>query len=51
MNVHNGNFPGGELRGQLYPVPSVGLTFTNASGFYNDRNATNSATFYRVVSP
>jgi len=51
MNVHNGNFPGGELRGQLYPVPSVGLTFTNASGFYTDRNATNSATFYRVVSP
>jgi hypothetical protein len=51
MNVHNGNFPGGELRGQLYPVPSAGLTFTNASGFYTDRNATNSATFYRVVSP
>jgi hypothetical protein len=51
MNVHNGNFPGGELRAQLLPVPSVGLTFTNASGFYNDRNATNSATFYRVVSP
>jgi hypothetical protein len=51
MNVHNGNFPGGELRGQLYPVPSIGLTFTNAPGFYTDRNATNSATFYRVVSP
>lgn len=51
MNVHNGNFPGGELRGQLYPVPSAGLTFTNASGFYTDRNATNNATFYRVVSP
>jgi hypothetical protein len=51
MNVHNGNFPGGELRAQLLPVPSAGLTFTNASGFYTDRNATNSATFYRVVSP
>jgi hypothetical protein len=51
MNVHNANFPGGELRAQLLPVPSAGLTFTNASGFYNDRNATNGATFYRVVSP
>lgn len=51
MNVHNGNFPAGELRAQLLPVPSASLTFTNAPGFYNDRNATNSATFYRVVSP
>jgi hypothetical protein len=51
MNVHNGNFPGGELRAQLLPVPSAGLTFTNGVGFYSDRNATNDATFYRVVSP
>jgi hypothetical protein len=51
MNVHTGNFPGGELRAQLLPVSSGGLTFTNATGFYADRNATNSATFYRIVSP
>jgi hypothetical protein len=51
MNVHNGNFPGGELRAQLLPVSSAGLTFTNATGFYTDRNATNSAAFYRIVSP
>jgi hypothetical protein len=51
MNVHNGNFPGGELRAQLLPGPSSGLTFTNATGFYKDRNATNGATFYRIVSP
>lgn len=51
MNVHSVNFGGGELRAQLLPVPSIGLTFTNASGFYTDRNATNSATFYRIVSP
>jgi hypothetical protein len=51
MNVHSVNFGGGELRAQLLPVPSTGLTFTNASGLYTDRNATNSATFYRVVSP
>jgi hypothetical protein len=51
MNVHTANFGGGELRAQLLPVPSAGLTFTNAAGFYTDRNATNSATFYRVVSP
>jgi CHRD domain len=51
MNVHNLNFGGGELRAQLLPVSSAGLTFTNAAGFYNDRNATNGATFYRIVSP
>jgi hypothetical protein len=51
MNVHTGNFPGGELRAQLLPVSSAGLTFTNATGFYTDRNATNSASFYRIVSP
>jgi len=51
MNVHTVNFGGGELRAQLLPAPSTGLTFTNTAGFYTDRNATNSAAFYRVVSP
>jgi hypothetical protein len=51
MNVHTGDFPGGELRAQLLPVSSAGLTFTNSTGSYSDRNATNGATFYRVVSP
>jgi hypothetical protein len=51
MNLHTVNFGGGEIRAQLLPVPSTGLTFTNTAGFYTDRNATNGAAFYRVVSP
>lgn len=51
MNVHSVNFGGGELRAQLLPVSSAGLTFTNGTGFYTDRNATNSAAYYRIVSP
>jgi hypothetical protein len=51
MNVHDSVYPGGEIRSQVLPVSSTGLTFTNGAGFYTDRNATNSATFYRIVSP
>jgi hypothetical protein len=51
FNVHTVNFGGGEIRAQILPVPSTGLTFTNGVASYTDRNATNSATFYRIVSP
>jgi hypothetical protein len=51
MNVHNTNFPGGEIRGQLFLVPSVGTTFTNANGTYTDINGSGPQKFYRVTSP
>jgi hypothetical protein len=51
MNVHNTNFNGGEIRGQLLLVPSVGMTFTNANGTYTDVNGKNAQKYYRVTSP
>jgi len=47
MNVHNATFGGGEIRGQLFPVP---FRFTDASGKYQDASlGTNK--FYRVTTP
>ena len=51
MNVHNTNFPGGEIRAQLLLVPSVGTTFINANGSYTDVNGAGARKFYRVTSP
>jgi len=51
MNVHNTNFPGGELRGQLFLVPSVGKTFTTGNGIYTDVNGAGARKYYRVTSP
>ena len=51
VNVHNSSFPGGEIRGQLTLVPSVGATFTTVNGAYTDINASGTQKFYRVVSP
>ena len=51
MNVHNTNFPNGEIRGQLFLVPSVGRTFTTGSGIYTDVNGAGARKFYRVASP
>ena len=51
MNVHNANFSGGELRGQLLLVPSVGKTFPSANAAYTDVNGKIAQKFYRVTSP
>lgn len=59
MNVHNSIYPGGEIRGQIYLVPAIGLTSANTSltntaattATFTDREATNSMKFYRVTSP
>jgi hypothetical protein len=59
MNVHNSVFPGGEIRGQIVLVPSVGLTFANTSftntapttATYDDTSANGSQRFYKVTSP
>jgi hypothetical protein len=51
MNVHNANFPNGEIRGQLLLVPSVGGTFTTGNGTYTDVNGAGARKFYRVTSP
>jgi hypothetical protein len=58
MNVHNGTYPGGEIRAQLLVAPATGLTFANSSftntspttATYRDVS-TGSRKFYRVVSP
>jgi len=51
MNVHNTNFPGGEIRGQIYRQPSIGLSFNTTNGFYSDVNTFATNKFYKVVSP
>jgi len=59
MNVHNGPFSGGEIRGQLFLVPATGLTAPNSSflnttpttATYVDPSAGGSQKYYRVVSP
>jgi hypothetical protein len=53
FNVHDVNNGGGEIRGWIYPVPSVGLTTPNTAttGTYTDPAATSNPKFYRVVSP
>jgi hypothetical protein len=49
MNVHNTNFPGGEIRGQLQLL--WGMTFPTASGSYIELNSRGPQKFYRVTSP
>jgi hypothetical protein len=59
MNVHNSVYPGGEMRAQILPYPSAGLTFANSSltntapttATYTDINAAVPVKFYKVVSP
>jgi hypothetical protein len=51
MNVHNTNFPGGEIRGQLTAVPSTGRTFATTNGTYVDLKAQSGGKYYRVTSP
>jgi hypothetical protein len=51
MNVHNGTYSGGEIRGQILLVPSVGATFNTSVGTYTDVNTGGAQKFYRVVSP
>lgn len=51
VNIHNTNFPGGEIRGQLTAVPSTGLTFATTNGAYVDLNAQGGQMFYRITSP
>ena len=51
MNIHNTNFQGGEIRGQLTNVPSTGLTFSTTNGVYVDLKAQDGQKYYRVTSP
>jgi len=59
MNVHNTNFSGGEIRGQILLVPATGLTSANTSllnttptsATYTDPSAGGNQKFYRVSSP
>jgi len=51
MNIHNTDFPGGEIRGQLTAVPSTGMTFATTNGVYVDLNAQSGQKYYRVTSP
>jgi hypothetical protein len=51
MNVHDSIYPGGEIRAQLYLVPSVGLTFTTTNGSYTDVNTAGDQKYYRIVTP
>jgi len=47
LNVHNGTFPGGEIRGQLAPVP---FRFTTPNGSYDDASA-GTAKYYLLSTP
>lgn len=51
MNIHNSTFGGGEIRGQIYRQPSIGMTFTTTNGTYTDVNTFATNKFYKVVSP
>jgi len=51
MNVHNATYSGGEIRGQIYRQPSIGLSFNTTNGFYSDVNTFATNKFYKVVSP
>jgi hypothetical protein len=51
MNVHNATYGGGEIRGQIYRQPSIGLSFSTTNGFYSDVNTFATNKFYKVVSP
>jgi hypothetical protein len=51
MNIHNATYPNGEMRAQVLPAPSVGLTFTTTNAVFKDVNAAVPVKFYRLVSP